>query len=25
LLTAVPFLVVFLVDHPSTYRVEGLR
>jgi len=25
LLTAVPLLVVFLVDHPSTYRVEGLR
>jgi hypothetical protein len=25
LLTTVLFLVVFLVDHPSTYRVEGLR
>jgi hypothetical protein len=25
LLTAVPLLVVFLVDHPSTYPGEGLR
>jgi len=23
--TAVPFLVVFLADHPSTYRMAGLR